>query len=140
MAEKVTVRMNNRFQAEFLSAERRGAEAAEPQPVAQMGELSPYGMLLSGLGSCTAMVMLTYARNHDVKLDAVELRLAYDRVFLEDCENCENIDRYEERIEEEITLTGELDETQRQKLFAVSKLCPIHKMLESGAEIHSVLL
>ncbi len=68
------------------------------------------------------------------------MRLTYDRVFDEDCENCEEIERYKEQIEEEILLVGELDEREREKLFLVSKQCPIHKIVEDGIEVHSSLV
>jgi len=103
--------------------------------------LTPYGMLLVGLGSCTAIVLHTYAQHHSVDLRDVELRLQYDRVFAEDadkkhpCEDCEGIHEYKEQadkkhpIEEEIVLTGELTPEERKRLFLVSRHCPIHKML-----------
>jgi uncharacterized OsmC-like protein len=94
-------------------------------------------MLLASLGSCTAIVLNTYARNHGLALDEVELRLAYERKFDEDCENCEVIDAYREVITEEILFTGSLTEQERRKLYQVSKQCPIHKMLEAGVPVES---
>jgi putative redox protein len=96
-------------------------------------------MLLSGLGSCTAIVLHTYAQHHGVDLQEVELRLNYDRIFADDCVQCEDIQEYREQIEEEITLIGNLTPEERKRLFMVSKHCPIHKMLQHGIEVKSYL-
>jgi uncharacterized OsmC-like protein len=97
------------------------------------------GMLLSGIGSCTAIVLHTYAQHHGVDLREVELHLTYDRVFAEDCVECEDILEYREQIDEQIVLTGDLTPQERNKLFLVSKHCPIHKMLIQGIEVRSHL-
>jgi putative redox protein len=97
-------------------------------------------MLLSSLGGCTAIVLNTYAQNHQVDLHEVELRLRYKRVFKEDCENCEHIERFDEQIDQELVLSGDLSDDERQKLSYIAKQCSIHKMMEAGVEIHSQLI
>jgi putative redox protein len=139
MGEKVIVRQNSDFGTLILAADPHDPESDHLHPVEGLHQLTPYGMLLSSLGSCTAIVMHTYAQHHHVHLDEVELRLEYGRVFKDDCEDCEGIDEYEERIEEEIVLMGDLSPQDRKRLFAVSKQCPIHKMVQRGIEIRSQL-
>jgi putative redox protein len=68
-------------------------------------------------------------------LDEVEMHLTYDREFRDDCENCEGIDEYTEHIENKIAVSGNLSEGERARLLAVSKHCPIHKMLAGGIEV-----
>lgn len=140
MTERLILRQNNRFETEFLSTDPQQPESQEFKSTTNMHELTPYGLFLAGLAGCTAIVLHTYARNHGLDLRKVELRLTYDRVFDEDCENCEEIERYTEQIDEEILLVGELDELEREKLFLVSKQCPIHKIVEDGIEVHSSLV
>jgi putative redox protein len=89
-------------------------------------------MLLASLGTCTAVVLHTYAQYHSVPLQEVVIDLVYDRMFGEDCEQCEGIDEYDERIKGTVALRGELTEDQRHRLHAVSRHCPIHKMLQTG--------
>jgi uncharacterized OsmC-like protein len=139
MGERIIVRQNSRFEIEILALGSHDADAHEFEAVEDVRQLTPYGMLLAGLGSCTAVVLHTYAQHHGVDLDEVELRLEYDRVFEEDCEHCEGIQEYEERIEEEIALTGELTPAERNRLYLVSRHCPIHKMLAGGIEVRSAL-
>jgi putative redox protein len=83
--------------------------------------------------------MHTYAQHHGVNLQEVELQLTYDRIFTDDCVQCESIQKYKEQIETEITLIGDLIPKERERLFRVSKHCPIHKMLAHGIEVKSHL-
>jgi uncharacterized OsmC-like protein len=140
MAEHVIVWQNSKFEIEFRAQDPRDPESDEIQPVVHIHELTPYTMLLASLGACTTIVLHTYAQHHDVDLEEVESRLRYKRVFQHDCENCEEIDRYEEQIDQELTLSGDLTDEERQKLFRISKQCSVHKMLEAGIEISSQLI
>jgi len=139
MGEKVIVRQNANFETEILALDPHDPDSSELQAVGDVRGLTPYGMLLAGLGSCTAVVLHTYAQHHDVDLHDVELRLQYDRVFADDCEDCEETGDYDEQIAEEIVLDGELTQQDRKRLFAVSRHCPIHKMLAGGIEVRSQL-
>jgi putative redox protein len=139
MGERVIVRQNSQFQTQVLALDPHDPDASEFQPVEAIHHLTPYGMLLAGLGSCTAIVIHTYAQHHGVDVEEVELRIRYDRVFADDCEECESIEEYIEQIEEEILLVGDLTPAERRRLYMVSKHCPIHKMLTRGIEVTSHL-
>ena len=142
MAEHVIVWQNDQFEIEFRAAkpeEVEQAEGQEPQPVYHIHELTPYGQLLTSLGSCTTIVLHTYAQHHDVPLKAVTVELRYERVFQEDCEDCERIERYEEQVKERIRFEGELSDKDRDKLLHIAHQCSIHKILEAGLEIQSKL-
>lgn len=139
MTERVIVRQNSDFEIEFEALDPNKGESAQIRPVLKIHELTPYTMMLASLGACTAIVLHTYAQNHDINLQEVELDLRYQRVFQHDCENCEDIERYDEQIEQTLSLTGDLKDNQRQKLFRVSQQCSVHKILESGIEIRSEL-
>jgi putative redox protein len=140
MGEEVIVRQNDKFETEILALDPHDPDGTEFRSVEHMHQLTPYGMLLASLGSCTAIVMHTYAQYHDVDLHEVELHLQYDRIFAEDCEDCEHIHEYKEQIEEGITVLGDLTPEERKRLFAVSKHCPIHKILAHGIEVQSHLV
>jgi putative redox protein len=136
MAEIVVVRQNSNFEVEFLAADTESPdeEARELKPVHAIHELTPYGLLLAGLGSCTTILLHSYAQHHGVNLQEVELRVSYERVFARDCEDCEAIEEYTEQIEAVVALSGDLDEKERNKLFLISKHCPVHKILHDGIE------
>ena len=148
MGERVVVRQNSRFETEFRAApeEEHGHHAhdhgvePEPQPVMHIHELTPYGMLLASLGGCTAIILNTYAQNHGVALEEVELHLEYERLFARDCIDCEEIDEYTEQITQNLILRGELSEKDRNKLYQIAHQCPIDRMLQGGIKIESNLV
>jgi len=137
--ERVIVRQDRTFETEFLAFDPPGSPAAESHSIVHPQELTPYGMLLASLGACTAIVLHTYARHHELSLDRVELRLRYDRIFAKDCEDCEKTNPYEDVVDLEIALAGKLDSEDSERLLLVSQHCPIHKMLARGIPVRSHL-
>jgi len=113
MAENVIVRQDSNYETEILGPDPHDPESQKLHSVRIIYDLTPYGMLLASLGSCTAVLLNSYAQNHGLDLQGVELRLRYERNFKNDCENCEGIDRYEEQFHEEISLTGNLTGKER---------------------------
>jgi uncharacterized OsmC-like protein len=135
MAEKVVVRQRSNFETDFRAANPETPESGELYPVKHIQDLTPYGMLLASLGSCTAVIVNTYAQYHGIELGEVELTVEYERVFKDDCEHCEDISGYKESINMGISFRGKLTPQQQEKLFKISRQCPIHKILKSGIEV-----
>ena len=83
MAEIVVHRMRNTFEAEFETADTDSPHAAdrELKPVHAIHELTPYGMMLASLAACTTVLLHSYARNHGVRLDEVEIRTFSGRLL-----------------------------------------------------------
>lgn len=139
MGERIIVRQNSDFITEILALDPHDPDADEFEVVEQVHQLTPYGMLMASLASCTGIVLHTYAQYHNVALEEVELRLNYDRIFADDCEECEQIREYTEQIEEEIELIGDLTPKEKERLYRVSLQCPIHKIINHGADVKSYL-
>jgi putative redox protein len=139
MGERVIVRQDSDFMMEVRAADPHDPQSDEFVTVHHIHQLTPYGMLMASLGACTAIVLHTYAQHHGVNLDEVELRLDYDRIFAEDCAECEMIEKYKEHIDEAISLIGDLTDRDRDRLYAVSRHCSIHKILTDGMEVESHL-
>jgi putative redox protein len=139
MGERVIVRQYSDFVTEILAVDPHDPDSDDFVEVHHVHQLTPYGMLMSSLASCTAIVLHTYAQHHGIVLDGVELRLSYDRIFAEDCAECEMIEGYKEHIDEEISFVGDLTDRDRNRLYAVSRHCPIHKILLDGMEVESYL-
>ena len=107
------------------------------EPVAVGGQdlgPTPYDMLLSALGACTAITLRLYATRKAWPLEAVEVRLRHQRVHIKDCAACEEADQTLDHVQKDLRLLGSLTDEQRQRLVEVSKKCPVQKML--GAAIH----
>jgi putative redox protein len=77
----------------------------------------PHELLLAALGSCTAITLKVYAERKGWPLRDVQVRLAGGSVD----------GKY--HITRSVTLTGELDGEQRQRLLEIAAKCPVHKTL-----------
>lgn len=112
------------------------------EPVATGGTDSgpdPYSLLLAALGACTAMTLQMYARRKQWPLERVEVSLRHSRIHAKDCEECESQEGKIERIDRYISLTGPLDEGQKNRLMEIAKRCPVHKTLVSEVLIKDFL-
>lgn len=102
---------------------------------------SPYDLLGAALGACTSMTLRLYAERKGFPVDRIEVAVAHDRIHAEDCVECADneglagrrgmIDRFDRTI----TLRGELDDDQRQRLLAIADRCPVHRTMESASVI-----
>jgi putative redox protein len=98
---------------------------------------SPYDLLLMSLGACTSMTLRMYANRKKLALEDVTITLRHERVHADDCEGCAS---GIERITRGISLRGDLDEDQRQKLLEIADKCPVHRTLENEPQIVTELL
>ena len=98
---------------------------------------SPYDLLLMSLGACTSMTLRMYANLKKLPLEDIEVRLLHERVHAEDCVDC---DHRIERITRRISLHGELDEAQRQRLLEIADRCPVHRTLGNDPQIVTELI
>ncbi|MCH4822844.1 alpha/beta fold hydrolase [Gramella lutea] len=99
----------------------------------------PYELISSGLAACTSMTIQMYARRKKWPLVNVETHVSYSKKHADDCENCENDMAKIDNFEREISLHGDLDKEQINKLLEIADKCPVHKTLSSKAQIHTKL-
>jgi len=98
---------------------------------------NPYDLLLMALGACTSMTLRMYANRKQLPLEDVQIRLVHERVHAEDCADCNHSI---ERITRRISLVGDLDEEQRQRLLEIADRCPVHRSLENDPRIVTELV
>ena len=97
---------------------------------------TPYELVLGSLAACTATTLRLYANHKGIALAGVDIRLVFDRVHADDCEDCdERRDGWIERIQSHVTIRGQFDDGQRKRLGQVAQRCPVHKTLTNGMEI-----
>lgn len=86
---------------------------------------APFGLLLSGLGACTAITLRMYAERQSWPLAGVDVELSYVVK-----------DRNTKWIDRSITLRG-VDENQRAKLAEIAEKTPVTRAVRAGTEIRT---
>jgi putative redox protein len=98
------------------------------EPVGQGGADTgppPFGLLLSGLGACTAITLRMYAERQGWLLAGVDVKLTY---VVKDKNT-----RWIERL---ITLRG-VDDEQSAKLAEIAEKTPVTRAVRAGTEIRT---
>ncbi len=125
--------------AQEIRAGRHLLHADEPLGVGTDTGPSPYDLLLAGLGACTSMTIRLYAARKQWPLEHVSVELSHSRTHANDCATCDVSTEHLQLIERTITLTGDLDEAQREALLAIADKCPVHRTIHSGVLITTAL-
>jgi uncharacterized OsmC-like protein len=139
MAEHVVVRQDGKFITQFWAEQETDGGKGKMEEVEHIHQLNPYSMMLASLGSCTTIVLHTYAQYHHLRLDEVEIDLHYNRNYQKDCDTCEEVGNYTEEITEDLKLIGDLKQDEKQKLLSIAHACPIYKMFKDGIPIKTTL-
>jgi uncharacterized OsmC-like protein/fermentation-respiration switch protein FrsA (DUF1100 family) len=128
---------DGKFQQEITSGPHRFL-ADEPVSVGGLDSgPGPYDLILAGLGACTSMTLRLYAKHKNLPLDRVTVRLTHNKIYAEDCLNCEIKESMIDRIDRNITIEGPLDGEQRKRLMEIADKCPVHRTLESEIEVRT---
>jgi len=138
--EQVVVRLNDGpFLTEILAGKHH-LLADEPKSVGgeDLGP-SPYELVSSGLGACTAMTIKMYADRKGWPIKEVKVHLSYDNSYFEDIKHCDAEERKIGRFTRIIEVEGDLDEKQLERIVQIANKCPVHKTLESASEVETNL-
>lgn len=91
----------------------------------------PYEYVSAGLGACTSMTLRMYASRKKWPLEHVTVAISHTKDYTDDCEHCIQEDgRKIDIFTREITIKGDLDSEQRQRLLEIADRCPVHRTLE----------
>ncbi len=96
---------------------------------------TPYDLLLSSLGACTAMTLRMYADRAELPLQGVSVQLSHRRSHLDDCADPDGEPCTLEHIDRTLRLTGPLDDAQRARLVEIADRCPVHRTLTGEIQI-----
>ncbi len=132
MPEKVLVIQTIDYATGFWAADPDAPAPAPLLPAMHIHELTPYGMLLASLGSCTAILLNSYAQNHGLHLHEVRLMLQYEPLPEQDRQG-----HYGEQVRMEVQFVGHLTQQEEEKLVAISRSCPVERMLVDGMVVQT---
>jgi uncharacterized OsmC-like protein len=121
--------------------ETEGLSVVGDEPVDSGGEglgPSPYEFLLAGLGHCTVLTILLYARRKEWPLERVAVRATHERLVMDDTSSGDLLKKKLERITQVIAIEGPIDDHQRARLLEIAGKCPVHRTLAGQVEIVDV--
>ena len=101
---------------------------------------NPYDLVLGALGACTVITLQLYARRKGWPLEGVEVRLSHERIYAQDCAECETREGFVHRISKSLALHGSLDAEQRQRLADIAKRCPVQQTLTHEIVVQQTLV
>ena len=89
---------------------------------------SPFDMIGAALGACTLMTMKLYAERKGWTLGDFSVRVIHHK------SSPEARDRFERVIH-----LGDVTEEQRERLLGIAERCPVHLLLERGADVSTTV-
>lgn len=108
------------------SVEAAGHTLVCDEPVADGGANAgpqPFEYVLAGLGACTTMTLRMYADRKGWKLARASVVVTMPEPA---------------KLVRTVTLEGDLDDEQRERLLAIAEHCPVHKFLKAEKTIETV--
>lgn len=132
----VRVRTGNSYYTEIKSG-GHGLLADEPERLGGTDRgPTPYGLLVSALGSCTSITLRMYADRKGWNVEEINVYLNHEKIHASDCKDCpEGSPHKIDHIERLIEVVGDLDEGQRARLLEVADRCPVHRTLHDKVHI-----
>jgi putative redox protein len=94
---------------------------------------TPVEMVSSALGSCIAITVRMVAERKGWPLEGMDVLVERSQVPVEG-------GRPRTRFDVGVTLVGPLDEAMRAELGRIAGRCPVHRLLQEGAEIVTKLV
>ncbi|RFS18874.1 OsmC family peroxiredoxin [Chitinophaga silvatica] len=108
------------------SIETRGHRWLADEPIEVGGGdtgPAPGELLLSSLGTCTAITVKMYADRKKWPLESIEVEVRFN--------SAAKPDPLTTVIDLDIHFNGNLDEEQTARLLQIAKSCPVHKLLSN---------
>jgi putative redox protein len=122
--------------AELIKARTHAWVAGEPTDVGGIDNgPTPYELLLSALGACTAITLEMYAARKGWPLTKVHVALEQSK----EVRVGENDGKPVDMIDRVVRLEGALNGEQRAKLLEIANKCPVHQTLTNRIDISTML-
>lgn len=89
---------------------------------------APGEFLMISLASCTAITLRMYADRKKWNVSKIKVEIASEKIDNKTL------------FKREISIEGDIEEDQRQRLLQIANACPVHKVLTNPIEINTVLI
>ncbi|MET3667954.1 OsmC family protein [Caulobacter sp. 1776] len=86
----------------------------------------PHELVCAGLAACTSMTVRLYANRKGWNIAAMHVEVFH---------HADPDQTPHDRFERVITIEGDLNDEQIERLFEIAEKCPIHKLLTAGARV-----
>lgn len=104
---------------------------------------SPYDYLAAALGTCTSMTMRMYADFKKIEVGKISVAVSHKKIHAKDCLECTEDERVDggkiDVFERKIEVDGLDDQDLVEKLLEIADKCPVHKTLEKGAKVKTLM-
>jgi putative redox protein len=100
---------------------------------------SPYELLSAALATCTTMTLKMYAGFKEIPLDSVTVKVIHKKMHAEVCADCETEDGKIDEFRRVLTIEGNLDDAQRQRMLEIADRCPVHQTLHGEVKVRTTL-
>lgn len=100
---------------------------------------SPYELLSAALATCTTMTLKMYADFKKLRLDVVTVKVTHKKMHAEACADCDSEEGNIDEFRRELTLDGDLDAAQRQRMLEIADRCPVHRSLHGEVKVRTKL-
>ncbi|WP_337847934.1 bifunctional alpha/beta hydrolase/OsmC family protein [Sphingomonas sp.] len=118
--------------------------ADEPESVGGLDSgPSPYDFISIALGACTSMTLRLYAEHKKLALGPIAVDVSHAKIHARDCAECTEAERGGnariDHFERTISIDGDLPDELREKLLEIAGKCPVHRTLEAGAKVRTIV-
>jgi len=144
-SREVTVRTGKEHYYTEIIANGHSFVADEPLDLGGTNQgPTPYNLLLSALGACTAITVRMYVDRKGWPLDDIQVNLVHSQVQAKDCVDCGLPEGAKGRVylvEREVRLFGdELTPEMKERIMEIANRCPVHRTLVDQAVIKTKLI
>jgi putative redox protein len=120
--------------AQIVTAGRHVILADEPKEAGgrDLGP-SPYDLLKTALGACTAMTLRSFALRQGWQVGSISVTVTHSKLAAAAGQ------RLTDRFERQIAIAGEINEEQKARLLQIAEVCPISVTLQHTSQITTKL-
>lgn len=117
-------------EAFITSLETRGLSLIVDEPIDKGGKdtaMTPMELIGAALSSCTIITLQMYFNHKGWSYQSVEVDVDFDYTTLPTT------------FQRVVRVKGEFDEKQRGRIDKIANACPVHKLLEKGHTIETII-